>query len=106
MWRCAPERAGAQLVVAGDLGRVGPLACDHGLDPVEVFRRRRLVDEDPPRAREDADARDHDRDRHAQRGDRVECRLPGDLDQGQPEEHADRRERVGAQVCGVAGERR
>src|SRR6184192_3092662 len=65
-------RAGApraELVVTDDLRRRGPLLGDRRLDPVELSAGRRLIDERPPRSREDPEPREHDRRGDGKRGD-------------------------------------
>ena len=100
----AAGAARAELVEAHHLART--VLLDRLPDGVELLGRERLVDQGPRRPVQDPDPREHDRDGHEQCGGRVERLDAGDLHERQAGEHAGRRERVGAEVGGVALERR
>src|SRR4051812_27660052 len=94
----------AQLVVSGHLGSA--VLLDRRADLPELRIGQRLVDQHPRRAAHDPHARVDDRRRDDQRGDRVERLGARHLHEHQPHDHADRGEGVGAQMRGVALERR
>ena len=98
--------AGAELVVAGDLRArrrsaaiAASIRSSSAGGGASSTRTR-------PEPGQDPDAGDDDRAGDRERRDRVEGGLAGDLDQQQADQHADRGQRVGAQVRGVALERR
>ena len=67
---------GTQLVVADDLGLVGPRSGDRRLDPIHLLRRRRLIDEDAGGPADDAEAGEDDEARDDDRDGRVELFAP------------------------------
>ena len=96
--------AGAQVVEAGHSARAERA---HRLgDRLQLRGGQGLVHQHAGRALQDPHSGQHDRARHHQRHRRVDPARAGHLDSHQADQHAGRRERVGAQVGGVALQRR
>ena len=79
---------GTQLVVADDLGLVGPPSGDRHLDPIHLLRRRRLIDEDARGPADDVQAGEDDEAREDDRDGRVELFRSSELDERKGDEDA------------------